>query len=90
MNKIYILMKSYDDGEISDPITGDWIVAESGYFSSFAEAKAEAKKLIRKIFSIGDDYPISETEDGWESDFGNYGGYFVWCKITVIELKEHI
>lgn len=90
MDKLYVLMTSYDDGALYEPISGDWIETDIGYFLSFAEAKAEAKKVIKERFGIDDDSLISETEDGWESDHGKQYGYDVWCVVKVIELKAHI
>ena len=90
MDKIYVLMTSYDDGAIYERLTGDWIEEDVGYFSSFAEAKAEAKKVIKEKFDISEDNLISEIEDGWESDYGKNYGYFVWCIVKVVELKAYI
>lgn len=92
MDKIYVLMTSYDDGTIDERLTGDWIETGAGYFSSFTEAKAEAKKVIKERFGIDDDHLISESDDGygWRSNYGKQYGYFVYCEVAVIELKAHI
>lgn len=89
---IYVLMTSYDDGALYERLSGDWIETGAGYFSSFEEAKAEAKKVIKERFGINDDNLISESDDGygWESDYGKQYGYSVWCEVVVVELKAHI
>lgn len=92
MDKLYVLMTSYDDGAVYERLSGDWIETDAGYFSSFAEAKTEAKKVIKERFGINDDNLISESDDGYglESDYGHMYGCVVWCEVAVIELKAHI
>ena len=85
MDNIYFIQTTYDDGALCERICDNW-VEDIGYFTSFKEAKANAKEVLIMHFNCPEE-TIEETEYGFESDDGRCYGFTVYCATCVHELK---